>query len=436
MLQKTIPTTKNIFFIKNNSYLCSCNLNKMFFYKIVTGLYFFAIKIASLFNIKAKKMIVGRKNWRENLMQQIEVGEKYFWIHLASLGEFEQGRPLIEKIKKENPAQKIIISFFSPSGYEIRKNYPFADIVCYLPFDTKKNAKDFIEIVNPKIAVFVKYEFWCFMINELNCKNIPIYLVAGIFRENQFFFKKIAKFYLENIKKFTFFFLQDNNSKTILNRYNINNVCVCGDTRNDRVLQIASEVYENHYLEIFSKDKQIVVCGSTWRYDEKILVEYINKYSEKLNFIIAPHELCEKNIKFLEVGIVSKTIRYSNIQNIDSQTTTIIIDNIGLLSKLYRYAKFAYIGGGFGRGIHNTLEAAVYNIPIIFGPNYKKFKEACHLVEINVAFPIKNFNDFEKIANKIFLETENYKQMQINIKEYFFKSVGATDFIYKYLYNL
>src|SRR5574344_1222775 len=235
----------------------------MFFYFLSTQLYFLAIKIFSLFNLKARKMISGRKNWKDELLSKISKDEKYIWIHAASLGEFEQGRPLIEKIKEQNPHEKILLTFFSPSGYEIRKNYQFADIVCYLPFDCKKNAREFIKIINPKKVFFVKYEFWCFYIDELFNKKIPLYLISGIFRKNQLFFKPYGKFYLKRLEKFSFFFLQDENSKKILNNFNINNCIVCGDTRHDRVFQIAKDNYSNEYLEKFSKNKNTIVCGST-----------------------------------------------------------------------------------------------------------------------------------------------------------------------------
>lgn len=375
-------------------------------------------------------MISGRKNWKDELLSKISKDEKYIWIHAASLGEFEQGRPLIEKIKKQNPHEKILLTFFSPSGYDIRKNYQFADIVCYLPFDCKKNAREFIKIINPKKVFFVKYEFWCFYIDELFNKKIPLYLISGIFRKNQLFFKPYGKFYLKRLEKFSFFFLQDENSKKILNNFNINNCIVCGDTRHDRVFQIAKDNYSNEYLEKFSKNKNTIVCGSTWIEDEIILCEIFDKLDNDFNLIIAPHEITEKNISYLEKHFGKNAVKFSEIENAKlDNMKLIIIDSIGILSKIYRYGKFAYVGGGFGKGIHNILEATVYNIPVFFGPKYKKFKEAIDLIDENVAFTFNNKEELLKQIQELSLQ-EKYDKSKENAKKYFLKSVGATEEIY------
>ncbi|MDR2011365.1 MAG: 3-deoxy-D-manno-octulosonic acid transferase [Bacteroidales bacterium] len=375
-------------------------------------------------------MISGRKSWREDLKKSIKKNQKYIWIHCASLGEFEQGRPLIEKYKSEKPEYKIILTFFSPSGYEVRKNYEKADIICYLPFDTKKNAKDFINIINPEFAVFVKYEFWYYMIEELNKSKIPFFLISGIFRKNQIFFKPYGKFYLKALKHFSFIFLQDKNSENILNEFGIPNTLVCGDTRIDRVVQIAGEKYDNTIFENFSADSVVIVCGSTWPEDEKIISELINTSGNSYKFIIAPHEVDEKHILNIENSIRNTSLRYSSIKDNAVNTNVIIIDSIGLLSKLYRYGTIAYIGGGFGKGIHNILEAAVYEIPVIFGPNYKKFKEAIDLTELKSAFCISSFSELQNTINKLVKDESLYKEIQTNIKKYITNSYGATQQIF------
>lgn len=377
-------------------------------------------------------MILGRKNWKSNLIQKISKQKEYIWIHSASLGEFEQGRPLIEKIKSENPNEKIILSFFSPSGYEIRKNYQFADIVCYLPFDTKKNAKDFINIINPKKVFFIKYEFWCFFIDELYRKQIPFYLISGVFRKNQIFFNSYGKFYLNRLKKFNYFFLQNEESRNILEKHNIKNTIVCGDTRHDRVMQIANEDYYNKYLEKFSTNKKTIVCGSTWHEDELILADAFSNLTYNFNLIIAPHEISDKNLRNLEKLFNKNCVKFSEIEkaNLESDKfRVIIIDSIGLLSKIYRYGSFAYVGGGFGKGIHNILEATVYNIPVFFGPNHKKFNEAHELIAEELAFPIKDKEDLLNIINE-FSNQDKYLRIKENAKKYFLKSIGATEEIY------
>ncbi|MDR2836787.1 MAG: 3-deoxy-D-manno-octulosonic acid transferase [Bacteroidales bacterium] len=404
----------------------------MFFYKFFTSIYYFVIRIAAVSNMKAKLMISGRKNWQKKLSKAILPNEKYIWIHAASLGEFEQGRPLIEKIKNENPENKILLSFFSSSGYEIQKNYNLADVVCYLPFDTKKNAKKFIEIVNPIMAVFVKYEFWCYYINEISAKNIPLFLISGIFKENQIFFKSYGKFYLNAIKKFTYFFLQNEESQQILAKNGITNTLVCGDTRIDRVSTISKEYYENMFFEKFAEQKTTIICGSTWAEDEKIILQFINNYSEYFNFIIVPHEISEKKINNLTEKLKNFCIKFSEIEKIDySKHNIIIVDCIGLLSKLYRYGTVAYIGGGFGKGIHNTLEAAVYKIPIIFGPKYEKFQEAGDLIKTGAGFSINNYTQFQDTISMLMSDETNYQNIQSSLEKYFSNSLGATEKIYE-----
>ncbi|MDD4149892.1 MAG: glycosyltransferase N-terminal domain-containing protein [Bacteroidales bacterium] len=398
-------------------------------YTIATRLYFFGIRIASIFNNKAALIIKGHKNWRQKLAEQVDPNSKYIWIHCASLGEFEQGRPLIEKFKTDPLTKdyKILLSFFSSSGYQIRKNYEFADIVCYLPFDTKNNAHDFVQILKPDFAIFVKYEFWHYFLDELNNENIPAYCISAIFRENQMFFKSYGKFFLKTLHNFRYIFVQDENSKKLLTTKNITNVDVCGDTRMDRVIQIASKKYDNPFLEEFSKGKHTLVCGSTWPEDEEILSKFINASDDKYRYIIAPHEVNDKHIRGLLQLINKPVILYSEINSQSPKNySVVIIDTIGLLSKLYRFGNIAYIGGGFGKGIHNVLEAAVYNIAVIFGPNYKKFKEADDLVKIGAGFSIKTLLELSDITKRLFEYDLYALGTQNEAKDYIFKSSGST----------
>jgi 3-deoxy-D-manno-octulosonic-acid transferase len=408
-------------------------------YLIATRTYFFAIRIAALFNNKASLLIKGQKDWKNTLSTKIDSQSTYIWIHCASLGEFEQGRPLIEKFKSDPKTKKhkIVLSFFSPSGYEIRKDYQYADIVCYLPFDKKKNAKDFISIINPKFAVFVKYEFWYFYLKELENKNISAYIISTIFRKNQIFFKSYGKFYLNILKRFKHIFVQDQDSETLLSDKQIVNVDICGDTRTDRVIQIASENYNNKTFELFTKDKKTLICGSTWPEDEEKISELINESDDIFRVIIAPHEITEKHLKSLESLIIPRTVRFSSINgDLPKDTKVIIIDSIGLLSKLYRYGTIAYIGGGFGKGIHNILEAAVYNIPVIFGPNYKKFKEAVDLVNLKAAFSIKSKPDLIHITNKLLKDPSSVVEIRSLTKAHINQSAGSTQYIFNKMHNI
>jgi len=398
-----------------------------------------AIRIASLFNSKAAKMIHGRKDWRTKLKQQIEPNQKYIWFHCASLGEFEQGRPLIEKYKSDNDYKdyKIVLSFFSPSGYDIRKDYEYADIVCYLPFDTKSNAKNLISIINPEFAFFVKYEFWYHTLKQLYNKDIPVFLISAIFRKNQIFFKRAGKAYHKCLYFFAHIFVQDENSKTILAKTGITKVSVCGDTRIDRVVQIASEEYHNEILEKFTLGGKNIVCGSTWPEDEEIISELINESDDNFRVIIAPHEITEKHLKSLESLIIPRAVRFSSINgDLPKDTKVIIIDSIGLLSKLYRYGTIAYIGGGFGKGIHNILEAAVYNIPVIFGPNYEKFKEAVDLINLKAAFSIKSKPDLIHITNELLKDPSRVVEIRNLTKAHINQSAGSTQYIFNKMHNI
>jgi len=382
------------------------------------------MKFASLWHPKAKLWVNGRQNWEKELRKKVGKIESSVWFHFASLGEFEQGRPVLEALKKAEPETNIIISFFSPSGYEIHKNYPLALAVCYLPLDTTNNATTFIEIIKPKYAVFTKYEYWFYFFRTLHQKHIPLYLISGIFRKNQAFFKFYGGFYRQMLSFITYFFVQNEESKTLLNSLGITQVSVNGDTRFDRVAENAKNKKELKEIEAFCGSSKVLVAGSTWPADEELLNTIIESYPN-WKFISAPHEIAEANLQRLEEQLLGKTIRYSNLE-VHKLTLpqVLIIDNIGLLSSLYAYGTIAYIGGGFGKGIHNTLEAAAFGLPVIFGPKYQKFQEAKDLIELNAGFSISNqaeLNDCFKL-----LQSDTHKEAGKQAKAYVDEHTGAT----------
>jgi 3-deoxy-D-manno-octulosonic-acid transferase len=408
-----------------------------FLYKAGIYIYSLLTHLAASFNPKARQFVKGRKNWAKKLAGKIETNSRYIWVHCASLGEFEQGRPLIEAIKEQHPEYRIILTFFSPSGYEIRKNYPLADIVSYLPVDTPKNARKFLRIVNPEKAFFVKYEYWYFYISELKKRNIPLYQVSAIFRKNQLFFKESAwgKWYRKMLHQFTHFFVQDENSETLLKSVGATNVTLAGDTRFDRVAAIAAASKKLPIVEKFTGDSKVIVAGSTWKPDEEMLAAFINN-SDNAKMIIAPHEVSTININRLQQLLKKPAVLYSKAEINDvSAHQVLIIDSIGLLSSLYRYGDVAYIGGGFGVGIHNILEAATFGLPVIFGPNYQKFKEAIDLVERGGAFTVKDPAGLNAVLKKL-LENKKYldKSSVISTK-YVAENVGATLLIIKKVFN-
>lgn len=387
-------------------------------------------RLLSFTNQKARKWIFGRIGLLRKLEQDIKHDAPYIWFHVASLGEFEQGRPIMESLKKEKPGYKIIITFFSPSGYEVRKNYQGADYICYLPLDTKQNAKKFLEIVNPVLAVFVKYEYWYHFLTQLKKHSCKVLLVSAVFRQRQIFFKPYGGWYRKLLNCFDHLFIQDENSLKLLAGIGIHNATITGDTRFDRVAQIVSEAKEIPVVKKFAQDKFTFIFGSTWEKDENLLAQYINNDKAGSRFIIAPHEIHESHIKSLTAKLKSPSILYSEVSGSDlSQINVLIINNIGMLSSLYPYAKIAYIGGGFGVGIHNILEAAVYGMPVIFGPNYHKFREAHELIKAGGAFPINSFETlsrkFEELRNNSIL-LENTSQATRNFVR---RNLGATKII-------
>ncbi|MGM0504598.1 MAG: 3-deoxy-D-manno-octulosonic acid transferase [Bacteroidota bacterium] len=399
-------------------------------YLLGIHLYYFVVLIASLFNRKAKLWIRGRKKLLKTIESRVSRESKTAWFHCASLGEFEQGRPLIEAFKKKYTDFKILLTFYSPSGFEIRKNYQHADDVFYLPLDTPRNAKKFLNLVKPDIIFFIKYEFWYFFLREIYKRKIPLYLVSGIFRKEQRFFKPFNLQYRKMLRFFSHFFVQNEPSEKLLQSIDIKNVTVTGDTRFDRVYAIAKQSKALPLIEKFKNNSGVFIAGSTWKPDEEIIINYYNQTVQKFKLIVAPHEVNAENIeRILKLfDTHKKVVKYSeaNINNIE-EADVLIVDCIGLLSSLYRYGDIAYIGGGFGKGIHNILEAATYGIPVIFGPNYEKFQEAVALIQVGGAIAIQNYNDFEHTINRL-LSDKNLIHEKGEIASTFVKQkTGATE---------
>ena len=404
----------------------------MILYSLIIHLYAFLVGLISPLHKKARLMMVGQ--WRTNsiLRNNIDRREKYIWFHASSLGEFEQGRPLMEQIKATHPDYKILLTFFSPSGYEVRKNYDGADVVCYLPFDTPCRVRKFLDLANPAIAVFIKYEFWANYLVELKRRNIPTYIISAIFNRRQVFFKWYGKSYKNVLNCFTRLFVQDDDSRSLLAEYGVNNVDVIGDTRFDRVVDVQSQARKFPLIERFAdKDGVVLVAGSSWKDDEDIFIDYFNEHSD-VRLIIAPHEIHSEHL----ISIQSRLKRpfaclseanETNVANKDC----IIIDSFGMLSSIYRYGDIAYIGGGFGAGIHNVLEAAVYGIPVIFGPKYDKFKEATDLLARKGAFTINDKDSFYKIMNHLRNSSDAIKSAGSNAENYVKSNTGATNNILK-----
>ena len=389
------------------------------------------IKLAALFSDKPAKMVKGHREVFDLLKSKIDRNAQYIWFHAASLGEFEQGRPLIERIRKEYPQYKILQTFFSPSGYEVRKNYDGADIVCYLPIDTPANAKKFIDLVNPCMVFFVKYEFWHNYLNTLYQKGIPTYSVSSIFRPNQIFFRWYGKSYQQVLKTFAHLFVQNEESKKLLAGIGVKNTTVVGDTRFDRVLDICAAAKQLPLVQKFKGDALTFVAGSSWGPDEDIFIKYFNAHPE-MKLIIAPHVVNDGHLKEIESKLQRSSIRYTQAteENV-GKADCLIIDCYGLLSSIYRYGEISYIGGGFGVGIHNVLEAAVYGIPVIFGPNNKKFREAQHLLANKGGFEIHGYDDFEQLMNKFLTDEAYLKQSGKAAGDYVKGNAGAMELILK-----
>lgn len=378
----------------------------------------FLLKIIALFSPKIKLFVTGRKSVFATLEQKIKPSDKTIWFHAASLGEYEQGLPVIEKIKEKYPDHKIVLTFFSPSGYEVRKNNSVADVTVYLPLDTKNNARKFLKLVHPELVFFIKYEFWLNYLSELQKLKTRTYLISGIFRENQLFFKWYGGFYRKALNSFTYFFVQNESSKKLLLQLGKTNVAISGDTRFDRVAAILEKDNTLDFISQFKNDTITVVVGSSWPKDENLLVSFINSNTEKIKFIIAPHNIKAKQIQELKDSITKKVVLFSEVETrlITSlrDFDVFIIDTIGILTKIYSYADIAYVGGGFGNpGVHNILEPATFGVPIIIGPNYSHFAEATALVHLEGCIPISNQEELNDaftnlVANEVILDEKGH----------------------------
>ncbi|MBJ2122800.1 3-deoxy-D-manno-octulosonic acid transferase [Flavobacterium sp. IB48] len=405
----------------------------LFLYNLAIHIAGFFLRIISLFSPKIKLFVEGRKSVFSTLKEKIQPEDKTIWFHSASLGEHEQGLPVIEKIKEKYPSHKIIVTFFSPSGYEVRKNNTVADVTIYLPLDTKSNAKKFIKLVHPEKAFFIKYEFWLNYLKELEDHKTPTYLISGIFRDNQMFFKWYGGFYRNALKAFTYFFVQNEKSKEKVESLGFKNVIVSGDTRFDRVNAILERDNRLDYIENFKNNKQTIVIGSSWPKDEALLAEYINQAPENVKFIIAPHNIKPDQITDLQSKITKSTILFSEKENKDlSGYNVFIIDIVGILTKIYSYGTIAYVGGGFGNpGIHNILEPATFGMPIVIGPNYSNFAEAIALVKIGGCIPISTSSELKEIFDNL-LKDKNFLEEKSEISRSFIQTnKGATETIIK-----
>lgn len=403
-------------------------------YRIGIKLYGLIAWLFSFFNEKAKKFINGRKNLFNDLKSDLK-GQNPVWIHAASLGEFEQGRPIIEALKKERPDQKILLTFFSPSGFEVRKDYSEVDWVYYLPLDSPKNAKKFISIVNPKIAIFIKYEFWYFFLNELKKQEIPTLMVSAIFRNSQLFFHWSGRFFHKVFRSITHFYVQDEESNQLISKIS-SQVTIAGDTRFDRVIEIAENSNRIEKVDAFVADKKVLVLGSTWSSDLSIIEPFIKKNQFNLKFIIAPHNIGEDDLVEIEKAFEA-TIRFSSEEPPEGKQI-LIIDNMGMLSSLYKYADYAFIGGAFRGALHNTLEAAVYGIPVFFGQhqNNEKFSEAIELNEIGGAFSFNSLEEFEHKFEGLEINKEDYLSMSKIAGDFVKSKSGATEMVMKKVLEL
>ena len=396
------------------------------------------LPLIAVFNPKIKKFISGRKDVFSNLQSGLKSHSKVIWVHSASLGEFEQGLPVIQLIRKEYPDHAILITFFSPSGYEVRKNTDVADLVTYLPLDSRRNAKKFLEIVQPRLAIFIKYEIWPNYLKQLNQKGVPAILISAIFNKRQVYFKWYGGFMRKALKLLRFIYVQNQISKELLSNIGLNDVEVSGDTRFDRVSQIRTQPNQLNFMESFKGSSMCFVAGSTWPEDEEILLEYINKQETALKFVIAPHDIKDDHIRQLRQKIKVSSMLYSEINEEEdlSEISVLVIDTIGLLTKIYSYADMAYVGGGFATGLHNTLEPAVFGIPVIIGPEYHKFQEALDLVHQKGILVIKSLSDFERWMRQLLNDEEFRRNTGLININYINNKRGASVQIMKHIRTL
>ena len=398
-------------------------------YNFLINLYSLAAKVDGLFSKKVKKMLDGQRETFDILRSKIEADRKYIWFHAASLGEFEQGRPLMERIRREHPDYGILLTFFSPSGYEVRKNYEGADVICYLPFDKPQLVRRFLDLAHPCMAFFIKYEFWKNYLDELKLRGIPVFSVSSIFRANQVFFKGYGKGYSKVLENFDHLFVQNQQSKDLLEGIGITNVTIAGDTRFDRVLQIRQQAKGLPLVEAFKQNKLTFIAGSSWQPDEDLFIPYFNQHPD-VKVIIAPHVIGEDHLQQIMAKTEGKVVRYTQttMENV-ADARYLIIDCFGLLSSIYRYGEIAYIGGGFGVGIHNTVEAAVYGVPVIFGPNYQKFMEAKELIACGGGFSIQQAEELNVLLDKMLTDKTYLNAAGKQAGDYVNSRVGASDII-------
>ena len=402
-------------------------------YSILIHFYAFIVALIAPFHRKARLMRMGQ--WKTNriLREKIDRNVKYVWFHASSLGEFEQGRPMMEQIKASHPEYKILLTFFSPSGYEVRKNYAGADVICYLPFDTPYRVKKFLNLANPVMAIFIKYEFWGNYLGELSKRGIPTYIISAIFRQEQLFFQWFGAPYRKMLHYFTHLFVQDKRSQELLEEYGIRNVTVCGDTRFDRVLDVRNQARDLPKVDRFVKQKEeeqplTLIAGSSWPQDEDIFIPYFNTHPE-MKLIIAPHEIHQEHLTYIESLLKRPSVRLSEViqdENLLEGKDCLIVDSFGMLSSIYRYGTIAYIGGGFGAGIHNTLEAAVYGMPVLLGPRYQKFKEARDLIKVGGGFSVSSKEEFDAKMDELLTYSEVLKAVGQSAGEFVNDNVGAT----------
>lgn len=407
-------------------------------YSFALQVYALLLQQASWLNPKARQWVNGRKGLFAQLAKAIsENTAPLAWFHCASLGEFEQARPVMEAFRRKYPTYKIFLTFFSPSGFEVRKNYPGADYVFYLPLDTRENALKFIKLVKPAIAFFAKYEFWHHYLTQLNKQAIPAISFSAIFREDQVFFKTYGKFFRKILNRFEHIFVQNQQSATLLASVGIQQVSVAGDTRFDRVKTICDQKKDLPLVRNFKNGQKLLVIGSSWPHDMDVLVPFLNQFPEPLKIIVAPHEIHEEQIVSLQKLLQKKSVRFSQAQEATiSVYDVLIIDNIGMLSSLYQYGEFAYIGGAFGKGLHNILEAATFGMPVFFGPNYQKFQEAKELIDLKAAIAIANAEEFAQAFTYLYTQ-EAARLKKANIaQQYVEKNTGATQKILDYCQKL
>ena len=405
----------------------------MWLYNICIAIYALLIRLVTPFNEKARLWCEGRRGLTERLQQAIGDAEHIVWIHSSSLGEFEQGRPIVDYIRANYTEYKILLTFFSPSGYEMRKNYPNADYIFYIPADTLRKVRQFLDVVKPEVAIFVKNEFWLNMLAELHRRNIRTYLASAIFRRNSIFFNLFGGIWRKALHSFDTLFVQNEGSKALLAKIGVENVVVAGDTRFDRVVAIADDAKRVEIIEQFKGDKRLFVAGSTWGPDEEILLPLINENPD-IKFVIAPHEMEESRIERLLREVKGGAVRYTQLPSDFADKQVLILDTVGLLSRVYGSAEWAYIGGGFGVGIHSTLEAAVYGMPVAFGPRYHKFNEARDLIALGAGCSVKNGVELKAWFDELKSDSDYLARLSALAKVYVGQHCGATEKVVKSIF--